>query len=133
MSSPRRMSHNMGLTDLTAFVSFGDSLDNEKLSPQISRQPSRISGLATGPTNSMGEGLNRRINDLEMTEKEKLELMHTKTFRKVQADIKDREKRQKINAAKEREMPKLENEQSEQVIYVDKGRQIANVQGKICF
>ena len=125
------MARNVGLTDLTSFVSFGDSLDKEKVSPHISRQPSRISGLAAGSTSNTGDGVNRRINDLQMTEKEKQELMHTKTFRRVQADIKERQKRQMINAEKEK--PLLENQQSEQTIYVDKDKQIANVQGAMCF
>ena len=135
----------MGLTDLTAFVSFagafGDSLDtetqvetNSNKSPKISRQQSRIgifhskthSGAAT-PSGGGGEG--KRINDLQMTEKEKQELMHTKTFRRIQQDIKDRQKRQKINAEKEKLEAKDEEKQVEQQFYIDKDKQIVCAQG----
>lgn len=120
------------MMDLTSFVSFGDSVDMEKLPPKISRQPSRITGLAAaGSSSTTREGVDRRINDLQMTENEKQELMLSKTFRRVQADIKERQKRIKQNTEKEKH--KLENQQSEQQFYVDKDKQMVNVQGTICF
>ena len=128
------MANNVGLTDLTAFVSFGDSLETEPLetcsnkSPKISRQQSRIGGFAARVPSASGEG--KRINDLQMTEKEKQELMHTKTFRRIQTDIKEREKRQKLNAEKEKkERSKLEYTELEQQVYIDKDKQIVCAQG----
>ena len=124
------------MTDLTAFVSFGDSLETEPLetcsnkSPKISRQQSRIGGLFDRVPSASGEG--KRINDLQMTEKEKQELMHTKTFRRIQADIKERQKRQKLNAEKEKmEKPKSDDAETEQQFYVDKDKQIVCAQGII--
>ena len=64
-----------------------------------------------------------------MTEKEKQELMHTKTFRRIQQDIKDRQKRQKINAEKEKLEAKDEEKQVEQQFYIDKDKQIVCAQG----
>ena len=131
----------MGLTDLTAFVSFGDSLDtepqvetNERRSPKISRQVSRIGGFLSkthsgAATPLVGGGEGKRINDLQMTEKEKQELMHTKTFRRIQQDIKDRQKRQRINAEKEKLEAKDEEVQVEQQFYIDKDKQIVCAQG----
>ena len=138
------MANGMGLTDLTAFVSFGDSLETEpqletstNKSPKISRQQSRIGGFhsyshsgAATPSGTGGEA--KRINDLQMTEKEKQELMHTKTFRRIQQDIKDRQKRQRINAEKEKEKrgeSKDEEVQVEQQFYIDKDKQIVCAQG----
>ena len=132
------MANNMGLTDLTSFVSFGDSLETEPLetssnkSPKISRQQSRIGGFVARVPSASGEG--KRINDLQMTEKEKEELMHTKTFRRIQADIKERQKRQKLNAEKEKmENHKLEEGENEQRFYVDKDKQIVCAQGTVNF
>ena len=136
------MAHGMGLTDLTAFVSFGDSLDtetqletNSNKSPKISRQQSRIGGFhsythsgAATPLGG-GGGDTKRINDLQMTEKEKQELMHTKTFRRIQQDIKDRQKRQRINAEKEKSEAKDDEKQVEQQFYIDKDKQIVCAQG----
>ena len=130
------MANNVGLTDLTAFVSFGDTLEADpqetigNKSPKISRQQSRIGGLVARVPSPSVEG--KRINDLQMTEKEKQELMHTKTFRRIQADIKERQKRQKLNAEKEKlEKPKLDGEENEQQFYVDKDKQIVCAQGII--
>ena len=123
------MAGYVGMTDFAAYVSFGDSLEADPIdlsnskSPKISRQQSRI-GFVTPSTT--GEG--RRINDLEMTEKEKQELMHTKTFRRVQQDIKDRQKRQRMRAEKENK-PASNVRQFEQQFYVDKDKQIVCAQG----
>ena len=75
------MTGHMGLTDLTAFVSFGESLEPEPCndvetsstkSPKISREQSRIGGLGYRVPSATNEG--KRINDLQMTEKEQEEL-----------------------------------------------------------
>ena len=134
------MSSSIGLTDLTSFVSFDDSLDKEKSPPKLSRQQSRLGGLAAGSTCISGDGLNttQRINDLEMTEKEKEDLMHTKTFRRIQSDIKERQKRlllRNVSEKEKKEKSEIEeqNQEIEQQFYVDKDKQLVNVQGTICF
>ena len=106
----------------------------QEWSPHISRQASRITGLAAAGTTSITEeevNTTRRINDLQMTEEEKQELMNTKTFQRVQTDIKERQKRLRKNAGKVKS--KLGKQQSEEQNYVDLNRQIANVQGIMWF
>ena len=141
------MTGHMGLTDLTAFVSFGESLEPEPCndvetsstkSPKISRQQSRIGGLGYRVPSATNEG--KRINDLQMTEKEQEELYHTKTFRKIQSDIKEKQKRQRLRAEKEnlenlkkKEIKLIEGERQaefEQQYYVDKDKQIVCAQGR---
>ena len=141
------MTGHMGLTDLTAFVSFGESLEPEPCndvetsstkSPKISRQQSRAGGLGYRVPSATNEG--KRINDLQMTEKEQEELYHTKTFRKIQSDIKERQKRQRLKAEKEnlenlkkKELKLMDGERQlefEQQYYVDKDKQIVCAQGR---
>ena len=121
------MAYNVSMVDLSAFVSIDDTSEAEKLPPQLSRQQSRIFGHLPG--SNVNINASRPVNDLQMTEKEKEGLVHTKTFLRVQSDIKEKQKRVKINAAK----PKLEleNRELEQLFYVDKAKQIATMQGII--
>ena len=148
------MSKGVELTDLTAFVSFGEVLEidpelenNVPKSPKISRQLSRIGGLipyshnkgdlltqsttASGGLDPIFTGLEKQPRkNLQMTEKEKEELMHTKTFLRVQQDIKNRQKRLKLNSEKEKKDRKVDEERNEQQFYIDKARQIGCAQGK---
>ena len=146
------MAKGIELTDLTAFVSFAESLETEPQlelsrakSPKLSRQQSRIGGLipyshsqSTTPSGGMDPiytGLERgkiyggKINDLQMTEKEKEELMHTKTFLKIQQDIKNRQKRMRINAEKEKNERKIDDRPNDQRFYIDKAKQMVCAQG----
>ena len=143
------MENGVRLTDLTAFVSFGETLESDPQSetpipksPKISRQQSRIGGLipyshsqSTTPSGGLDPiftGIDKATkNDLQMTEKEKEELMHTKTFIRVQQDIKNRQKRLKINAEKEKTDRKTEDSQNEQNYYIDKAKQMVCAAGKI--
>ena len=115
------------MVDLSAFVSLDDISEAEKQPPQLSRQQSRIFGQISGSNVSINAG--KPVNDLQMTEKEKQGLEHTKTFIRVQSDIKEKQKRVKLNAAKPK--PESENRESEQLFYVDKAKQIATMQGII--
>ena len=143
------MENGVRLTDLTAFVSFGETLESDPLSetpipksPKISRQQSRIGGLipyshsqSTTPSGGLDPiftGLDKAPkNDLQMTDKIKEELMHTKTFLRVQQDIKNRQKRLKINAEKEKTDRKTDDSQNEQNYYIDKAKQMVCAAGKI--
>ena len=149
------MSEGVKLADLTAFVSFGEVLEidpevenNVPKSPKISRQLSRIGGLipyahtaqsthntqsttASGGLDPIFTGLEKQPKkNLQMTEKEKEELMHTKTFLRVQQDIKNRQKRLKLNSEKEKKDRNVDEERNEQQFYIDKARQICCAQGK---
>ena len=99
----------------------------------ISRQQSRIGGLVSGFPSTPKKS--RRKNDLQMTEKEKEALMHTKTFLSIHQDIKARQKRQKLNAEKEkmeRSKVEMEDAEIEQQHYIDKAKAIiCNSQGRI--
>ena len=102
-------------------------------SPKVSLQQSRVvGGLVARVPSPSGEGkLARLVNDLEITEKEREELMYSKTFLKVQADIKARQKRQKLSAEREKkEKPKSKYTGIDQQFYVDKDKQCA--QGAHC-
>ena len=147
------MSQGVELTDLTAFVSFGELLEtvpeletSVSKSPKLSRQESRIGGLipyshsnsqsttASGGLDPIFSGLEKQPKkNLQMTEKEKEELMHTKTFLRVQQDIKNRQKRMKLNSEKEKKDRKIDEERNEQQFYIDKARQIVCAQGNPAF
>ena len=127
------MASNIDL--IGSFVSFGDlDLEDEveKPSPKISRQQSKISGVG-----GMGGGAYARggkpANDLQMTEQQKQELMHSKTFLKVQADIKNKQKRsmQRAEDDKKDKKEKSEVKEREQDTYVDKDKAIAAIQGNL--
>ena len=123
-----KMAYNVSMVDLSAFVSLDDIPEAEKQPPQLSRQQSRIFGHLSG--SNININAKKPSNDLQMTEKEIQGLVHTKTFLRVQADIKEKQKRVTLNAVKPK--PQLENRESEQLFYVDKAKQIATMQGIIC-
>ena len=106
----------------------------QKWSPQMSRQASQISGLAACSTTNTEEEVipTRRRNDLQMTEKEKEELMVTKTFLRIQADIKEQQRRLRPRKNVVQVKTKSGKQQYDDQNYVDMSRQIANIQGTMC-